>query len=65
MGTDWIPRAIKQKNPKLTIGLVCSVPWVLEPDKLDEKLATRRFEITDIQIDKFIAVVHTKGDTAG
>ena len=61
MSTEWIPKAIKQKNPKLTMDIMCSVPWVLDPDKLDEKLATRRFVITDIKMEDSIVFVQTKG----
>jgi len=48
--TDWIPTALKQKHPKLTLGIVTSVPWVITPDKIDSDLQTRPMSIVDTNV---------------
>lgn len=44
--TEWIPAAIAQKSPNLTLPLIYSVPIVLDPDPL--RLDTRQFMRTDL-----------------
>ena len=47
MSHDWIPTAIQQKNGKLTLALVTTVPYVFTENNV--VLATRQFTPLDIK----------------
>jgi len=45
---NWIPSALN--NPRMTLGIACSVPYVIEQDAVDKELSTRVYTIVDNKI---------------
>jgi hypothetical protein len=46
--TEWIPKALR--HPRMSLGLASSRLYVIDQDKLDQKLETRVMTLADGKI---------------